>query len=92
MESIFCKQLHVQLKQNNVNVVVGWMCWLNCLTCLSGQVCVLHQAVMDQVMSMDDLRHIGGAVELNCVFARYIWKLSPLVDKHQLYLLTSKIQ
>lgn len=36
--------------------------------CLSGQVCVLHQVVMDQVMLMDDLHHTGGKVEL-------LWKI-----------------
>ena len=37
---------------------------INCLTCLSGQVSVPHQVVMDQVTSMDDLLHIEGAGEL----------------------------
>ena len=53
------------------------------LTCLLGQVCVLHQVVMDQVMSMDDLRRIGGAVELNCVFAISYLEVITLVDRHQ---------
>lgn len=41
---------------------------VNLLMCQSGQVCVRHQDVMDQAMSMDDLHLTEGTVELEVYF------------------------